>query len=165
MKFAVFTILGFAATEAFSYVVHRFVFHGVLWRIHITHHTPRRFPFELNDVFSLAFAAVSIGLMIFAERPLSESVAFAAGFGIALYGAFYFIIHDLFTHRRFLVFNLKNKLFLTIRAAHRRHHQTADKRGVEPFGLFVFDYGKFWEKAVSSKKVKSVKAVPARFED
>jgi beta-carotene 3-hydroxylase len=133
--------------EAFSYFIHRFLFHGVLWKIHITHHTPRRFPFELNDVFSIFFAAVSIGLMIFAERPLMGSIAFPIGFGIALYGVFYFIIHDLFTHRRFLPFNSKNKLFLTIRAAHQSHHQTTEKKGIEPFGLFVFDYGKFREKA------------------
>ena len=146
MNFAFFTIVGFAGMEAFSYLVHRFVFHGILWKIHVTHHTPRRFPFELNDVFSLIFAAVSVCLMVFAERPLSNSAAFAFGFGIALYGLFYFIIHDLFTHRRFLPFNSKNKLFLTVRAAHQRHHQTAEKKGIEPFGLFVFDYGKFRKK-------------------
>ena len=41
MNFAIFTILGFAAMEAFSYFIHRFLFHGILWHIHITHHTPR----------------------------------------------------------------------------------------------------------------------------
>lgn len=146
MNFAIWTILGFAAMEAFSYFVHRFVFHGILWRIHETHHTPRKFPFELNDIFSLIFAAISINLMVFAERPFSNSIAFPIGFGIALYGGFYFVIHDLFTHRRFLRFNSKNKLLLTIRRAHQRHHQTVEKKGIEPFGLFIFDYGKFWKR-------------------
>lgn len=145
MIFFALTILGFAGMEAVSYLVHRFIFHGILWRIHSTHHTPRSFPFESNDVFSLLFAAVSVTLIIFAEGPLSDSISFPVGLGIALYGAFYFIIHDLFTHRRFLPFNSKNKLFLTVRAAHQRHHQTTEKQGIEPFGLFIFDYGKFWK--------------------
>lgn len=146
MNFLFFTIVGFAGMETFSYIIHRFIFHGVLWKIHKTHHTPRSFPFEFNDLFSLLFAAISVSLMIFAERPLSVSIAFPVGFGIALYGAFYLVVHDLFTHRRFLPFNSKNKLFLTVRAAHQRHHQTAEKKGIEPFGLFFFDYGKFREK-------------------
>ena len=152
MNFAVFTILGFAGMEAFSYIVHRWLFHGILWRIHLTHHTPRRFPFELNDLFSLVFASVSIALMVFAERPLTASVSFPFGFGIALYGVFYFIVHDLFTHRRFFKFNSKNALFLTIRAAHRSHHQTIEKQGIEPFGLFVFNFGKFRGKFYKRKE-------------
>lgn len=147
MNFLILTVLGFTAMEAFSYFIHRFVFHGILWKIHITHHTPRHFPFELNDIFSIIFAAISICLMVFAERPLLlSSISFPIGFGVALYGVFYFIIHDLFTHRRFLPFNSKNKIFMTVRAAHQRHHQIAEKKGIEPFGLFIFDYRKFREK-------------------
>lgn len=164
MNFLVFTILGFAGMEAFSYLTHRFLFHGVLWQIHKTHHTPRAFPFELNDLFSFVFAVVSISLMIFAERPLINSVAFPVGFGIALYGAFYFVIHDLFTHRRFLPFKSKNKLFLTIRAAHQRHHQTAEKKGIEPFGLFVFDYGRFRKKINRTTEAQSIRNISAENE-
>lgn len=157
MSFIIWTILGFAAMEIFSYFVHRYVFHGILWRIHETHHTPRKFLFELNDVFSVVFAAISICLMIFAEKPFLYSVAFPIGFGIAIYGGFYFVIHDLFTHRRFLKFNAKNKLLLTIRRAHQRHHQTVEKKGIEPFGLFIFDYGKFWKVKAKTRPQGSVK--------
>lgn len=138
--------------EIFSYFVHRFVFHGILWRIHETHHTPRKFPFELNDVFSLAFAAISMCLMIFAERPFSSSISFPTGFGIAVYGGFYFVIHDIFTHRRFVKFNSKNGLLSIIRRAHQRHHQTVEKKGIEPFGLFIFDYGKFGKRKENKKR-------------
>ncbi|MEO6589251.1 MAG: sterol desaturase family protein [Pyrinomonadaceae bacterium] len=157
MNFLILTIIGFAAMEAFSYFIHRFLFHGILWKIHITHHTPRRLPFELNDIFSIIFAAVSICLMIFAERPLINSISFPVGFGIALYGVFYFIIHDLFTHRRFLPFSSKNKVFVTVRAAHQRHHQTAEKKGIEPFGLFAFDYGKFRGKMNRKAKPRALR--------
>lgn len=155
MQFVGYTVLGFVGLEVFSYVVHRWLFHGVLWRVHQTHHNPRKEFFELNDLFSLIFAAVSVSLMVFAEKPLFESVSFPVGLGIAIYGAVYFITHDLFTHRRFLPFNSQNKLLLTIRAAHQRHHQTTAKRGIEPFGLFVFDYAEFSRKTLSPKKKKA----------
>ena len=138
MQFVALTIFGFAGMEIFSYLVHRFLFHGVLWRIHQTHHQSNKFFLELNDVFSLIFAILSIGLMISQNR-----VAFPIGLGIALYGLVYFITHDFFTHRRFLPFKSTNKILLAVRAAHQRHHQTTDKSGIEPFGLFVFDYAKF----------------------
>lgn len=141
MQFVFFTILGFTATEIFSYVVHRWIFHGVLWKIHVSHHKSHREIFERNDVFSLIFALISAGLMIFGNQT-----AFAVGSGIAIYGFIYFITHDLFTHRRFAPFNSQNKLLLLIRAAHQRHHQTATQSGGEPFGLFLFDFPKFWKK-------------------
>lgn len=157
MQFAFFTILGFVGLEVFSYVVHRWLFHGILWRIHETHHVARKGKFELNDVFSVFFGGISVFLLVFAQKPFLESIAFPIGLGIAIYGAFYFIAHDLFTHRRFLPFGSKNKILLTIRAAHQRHHQTAEKRGIEPFGLFVFNFRKFWQ-IVSNRKTKKAKA-------
>ncbi|HVE55288.1 MAG TPA: sterol desaturase family protein [Pyrinomonadaceae bacterium] len=155
MQFIALTILGFVGLELFSYFVHRWLFHGVLWRVHRTHHAARKGWFELNDLFSGIFASVSILLIIFAEIPLLDSSAFPIGLGIAIYGAVYFIAHDLFTHRRFLPFNSPNKLLLTVRAAHQKHHQTAEKQGIEPFGLFIFDYAKFWRKKPSPKTKKA----------
>ncbi len=158
MLFLFLVILAFAGMEIFSYAVHRFVFHGVFWRIHKSHHAARKGWFELNDIFSLIFGAISISLIIFAEKPLLNSIAFPVGTGIAVYGVFYFIVHDAFTHRRFTAFNSKNSVFNIIRAAHQRHHQSAEKQGIEPFGLFVFDYGKF-RKKISGRKIaaKNVK--------
>lgn len=144
MQFICFTILGFIGMEVFSYAVHRWLFHGILWKIHISHHKTHKDWFELNDIFSLFFAIVSIGLM-FTGNP----IAFAIGFGIAIYGLIYFITHDLFTHRRFFPFKSKSRLLLIIRAAHQRHHQSAGKPGLEPFGLFLFNFQKFWKKISS----------------
>ena len=143
MKFVGLTIFGFVGMEIFSYAVHRFVFHGVFWKIHETHHIARKSAFEFNDIFSIVFALVSIFLMIFAEKPLFNSISFPIGLGMAIYGLIYFIVHDFFTHRRFFAFKSNSKILLTIRAAHQRHHQTTEKIGVEPFGLFFFNYGNF----------------------
>ncbi len=155
MQFIAFTILGFIGLEIFSYAVHRWLFHGVLWRVHQTHHLARKGWFELNDLFSGIFASFSILLIIFAEKPFFDSISFPVGLGIAIYGAVYFVAHDLFTHRRFLPFNSPNKLLLTIRAAHQRHHQSAEKQGIEPFGLFVFNFSKFWRKNSVPKMKKA----------
>ena len=155
IQFLVLTILGFVGLEAFSYVVHRWLFHGVLWRIHESHHVPRKGIFELNDIFSLAFGSSAVLLMVFAEYPLLESIAFPIGLGITIYGIVYFIAHDLFTHRRFLPFGSENEVLLTIRAAHQRHHQSIEKKGLEPYGLFVFNFRRFFSKAkTASTRVK-----------
>ena len=152
-RFSFFILCGFIGLELFSYAVHRWVFHGFLWKIHKTHHVRRIGKFELNDIFSIVFALVSVGLMVLAERPFFDSIVFPVGLGIAIYGVFYFIVHDLFTHRRFAPFKSNNSLFLTIRAAHQRHHQTAKKRGIEPFGLFIFDFKEFTRKTKDPKPV------------
>ncbi len=151
MRFTIFVILAVIAVEIFSYAAHRFLFHGVLWKIHRTHHEARKGIIELNDVFSLTFALVSILLMVFAEKPLANSISFPIGLGITIYGVVYFILHDFFTHRRFLPFKSGNKILLTIRAAHQRHHQTTEKIGIEPFGLFIFNYDKFGGKIAPAK--------------
>ncbi|MGI9036537.1 MAG: sterol desaturase family protein [Pyrinomonadaceae bacterium] len=144
IRFFLLATFGFAGMEIFSYLVHRFLFHGIFWRIHQTHHKPNKFFLELNDIFSLIFALAAIALMIF-----GNVFAFPIGLGITLYGIVYFITHDFFTHRRFLSFGSKNKILLTIRRAHRRHHQSVEKRGIEPFGLFVFNFVKFRKKISS----------------
>ncbi len=141
LTFILLTILGFGGLEVFSYIVHRWFFHGILWRIHVTHHTPRKTWYESNDLFSIVFGAISMICLISGNR-----IAFPLGLGIAIYGIVYFIAHDLFTHRRFIPFGSKNKVLLTIRAAHQRHHQSSEKTGLEPFGLFLFNYREFWRK-------------------
>jgi beta-carotene 3-hydroxylase len=72
-----------------------------------------------------------------------ESPSFAIGTGIAIYGVLYFVIHDLFAHKRFMPFKSKSKIMRLIRYAHQRHHQSIAKDGQEPYGLFLFPYDKY----------------------
>ena len=142
IRFLLLIVLGFIFLEAFSYVVHRWLFHGFLWPLHKTHHLPRKGAFEANDLFSFLFGSVSVLLLVFSDKSL-ESLALPFGLGIALYGAVYFVVHDLFTHRRFIPFVSSNRFFSAIRAAHQRHHQSVQKDGREPYGLFAVDYWQF----------------------
>ncbi len=140
------TLLGFAGMEVVSYCVHRWLFHGVLWAIHESHHKPDHGLFELNDVFSLVFAGISVWLMIIGVDRMFSSPAFGIGSGIAIYGVLYFIIHDVFTHKRFLSFKSENWFMKLVRRAHQRHHQDVGKKGHEPYGLFLFPYDKYPER-------------------
>ena len=146
IRFVFWVFAGFAGMEIVSYIVHRFIFHSVLWGIHKTHHESTHGMFEANDLFSVFFAGVSIAMMYAGmEQPL-QSVLFALGLGIALYGILYFIIHDLFAHKRFMPFKSDSKIMRLIRRAHQRHHQSVDKPGQEPYGLFLFPYDKYPER-------------------
>lgn len=138
-----FILLGFCGMEFISYLVHRFIFHGMLWDIHESHHKPTHSWFELNDLFSLFFATVSVALMYRGAADPVGSAAFAIGAGIAIYGVLYFIIHDLFAHKRFMPFKSDSKIMRLIRRAHQRHHQSVDKKGQEPYGLFLFPYDEY----------------------
>lgn len=144
--FIVLLLSAIIGMEFFSYAIHRWLFHGILWRIHRTHHVTRKGSFEFNDVFTLFFSAASILLITFSASPLAASTAFPVGIGITIYGILYFVAHDFFTHRRFLPFSSRNTVLLAVRAAHQRHHQKITKDAIEPFGLFIFNYKEFAKK-------------------
>ena len=146
LRFALLTFAGFAAMEVGAYVLHRFLFHGILWRIHRTHHRAKpageagghAHGLELNDLFSLGFAAASMAAMWAGRADPLASAAFPLGLGVALYGGLYFVLHDLYAHGRFLPFKTKNPAAQTIKRAHGRHHQSLSREGQEPYGLFLF---------------------------
>jgi beta-carotene 3-hydroxylase len=145
LVFLGWTAVGFVGLELVSYALHRWVFHGALWRVHRTHHTARHGLFEWNDLFSLAFALGAIVLLIAGLGDPLGSVSFPIGLGITLYGLCYFVVHDLYTHRRYLPFSSNSRVLQVLKRAHLRHHQSAEKPGQEPFGLFLFAYSEFMQ--------------------
>ncbi len=150
LRFASLTAASFAATEVSAYVLHRYVFHGPLWGVHKTHHEPGHShdPFEANDLFSVGFAAVSMGAMWAGRTDAAESTAFPLGLGVALYGGAYFVLHDLYTHGRFAPFRTKNAAARAVKRAHGHHHQSVTQDGQEPYGLFLFPpaYGRRFQR-------------------
>ena len=129
-------ILTIAAMEAASWAMHKYLFHGPLWFIHKTHHghTGKGW-FELNDLFSIGFAALSLWLMWVGHYP--PDYRLWMGIGISVYGVIYFIFHDWFIHNRFKSFQTTNKYLLNIRRAHKMHHKSVAKWPSEEFGLLV----------------------------
>lgn len=121
--------------EAVSWTMHKYVFHGPLWFIHKTHHQEKHSWFELNDLFSLGFAAFALWLMW--AGHLTLNYYFWVGAGISIYGIVYFIFHDWFIHNRFKSFKTTNTYLLGIRRAHKIHHKSLEKKPAEEFGLLV----------------------------
>jgi beta-carotene 3-hydroxylase len=121
--------------ETLSWVMHKYLFHGPLWFIHKTHHQQRHGFFELNDIFSLGFGALAIGLMWVGRKDLNDQ--FWIGSGISIYGIIYFIFHDWFIHNRLKAFKSENKYLKGIRRAHKIHHKSTQKEDSEEFGLLV----------------------------
>ncbi len=136
------TLLTITAMEAFSWFIHKYLFHGPLWFIHKTHHQQRHSWLELNDVFSLLFAGIALWLMWLGHYRIDYR--FWIGTGISLYGITYFIFHDWFIHNRLKAFKSDNQYLSAIRRAHKIHHKSTAKEPAEEFGLLVV--GKKWFK-------------------
>jgi len=135
-------LLTIALMEALSWAMHKYLFHGPLWFIHKTHHQQRHGWFELNDLFSIGFAALALWLMWAGHITLDYR--FWIGTGISAYGTIYFIFHDWFIHNRFKAFKSSNRYLAGIRRAHKIHHKSTEKNPSEEFGLLVV--GKKWFK-------------------
>jgi beta-carotene 3-hydroxylase len=134
MRFATIVVVSFVCMEFFSYLAHRFVYHKLLWILHKSHHTRREGMFELNDLFPLMFATVTIFLMVKGSAEGSGGDLLAASIGIALYGMVYFTIHDVYVHRRAKFVSLKIPWLIKVKKAHALHH----RYGGEPYGLLMF---------------------------
>ncbi len=131
-------ILAFAGMEMFSWAFHKYVMHGPLWGIHKTHHRKPHGFFELNDVFTLFFGS-SATLLIIVGAKQSFAWQFWTGLGISLYGAVYFLLHDILIHKRLPLPGFKpiNRYLKGIYLAHRDHHKSNNRSGAVSFGLLA----------------------------
>jgi beta-carotene 3-hydroxylase len=77
------------------------------------------------------------------------------GFGIAAYGFAYFLVHEVFIHRRLSWFKNSDNIYLrAIRKAHKVHHKKLMKEDGECFGMLVVPY-KYFREAKQSMQSKS----------
>lgn len=147
------TLLGFMFMEGVAWFTHKYIMHGLLWRLHKDHHQPdhKRF-FERNDFFFLLFAIPGIILL---TLGLGQEYwyLFYWGLGITLYGFCYFMVHDLFIHQRFKVLrNSKSAYFIALRKAHKIHHKHLGKEDGECFGMLLVPWKYFIEARRSKQK-------------
>ncbi|NNE28045.1 MAG: fatty acid hydroxylase [Saprospiraceae bacterium] len=148
-------LITFIGMEFVAWFAHKFVMHGLLWSWHEDHHKPhlKEGFFEKNDLFFLVFAIPS---MIFYILGTSTPAfwMFFVGVGISLYGLTYFLIHDVYIHRRFPWFKqLDTKYSRAILRAHGDHHSKQTKEECHSFGLLLVN-PKYFRKR-SSWKTKS----------
>lgn len=148
------TLLTFIIMEGITWLTHRYVMHGFLWVLHEDHHRPGPGFFEKNDAFFLIFAIPSWLCIMLGLQNQYYWVA-AIGFGIALYGFAYFIVHEVIIHQRFKWFTKSDNTYIkTIRWAHKMHHKHLGKEDGESFGM-LFVAKKYFDKVREDKKIQS----------
>jgi beta-carotene 3-hydroxylase len=142
------TLAAFAGMEFVAWFAHKYIMHGFLWKWHEDHHKPDMHSgsfWEKNDRFFLVFATPGI-ICLAAGSFGSAHWLFFVGLGITLYGAIYFLIHDVYIHRRFKWFrHLDNRYSRAVLRAHGAHHAKVTKEDGESFGLLVIN-PKFFKK-------------------
>ena len=123
--------------EFIAWSAHKYLMHGFLWKVHLDHHQPTQNWFEKNDLFFLLFAIPS-WLCIMLGMIYGNEFSVGIGFGIALYGLIYFLVHDVLIHRRFKWFDkTKNRYLIAVRKAHKVHHKNRFKEDGECIGMLI----------------------------
>lgn len=148
----------FFLTEFAAWSAHKFAMHGFMWYFHRDHHNQgEQGFFERNDVFFLIFAVPSwLGIML---GLMYKQYGFVwMGFGIMAYGFTYFLIHDVFIHRRFKwIREINTPYFLAIRRAHKMHHKHLNKEEGECFGLLIVPFKYYMEARRTYKQNRAAK--------
>lgn len=140
-------LITFVLTEFSAWANHKYIMHGLMWYFHADHHKKdHKSWFERNDIFFLMYAIPSWLLIMFGMMNGYAWYTFV-GFGIALYGLAYFLVHDLIIHQRFKVLSKSNNLYvLALRRAHKMHHKHLGKEDGESFGM-LFIHPKYFAEA------------------
>jgi beta-carotene 3-hydroxylase len=142
----------FIVMEIITWATHKYVMHGFLWYLHEDHHKPNKHFFEKNDAFFLIFAIPSWLCIMLGLQNQNYWVS-GIGFGIALYGFAYFLVHDVIIHQRIKWFSRSNNTYVkTIRWAHKMHHKHMGKENGESFGM-LYVANKYWEKVKKEKQM------------
>lgn len=138
-------VAAFLFMEFTAWFMHKYVMHGLLWKLHEDHHDGGYHPFQKNDAFFLIFAVPSWLCIMLGLMNQQYWVA-AIGFGILVYGICYFIVHDIIIHQRFKLFTRSNNRYIkVIRWAHKMHHKHRSKHNGESFGMLIVA-AKYWNK-------------------
>ncbi|GJM34307.1 MAG: beta-carotene hydroxylase [Saprospiraceae bacterium] len=148
------TLASVAAMEFVAWFTHKYVMHGLLWNWHEDHHKPHHEKegfFEKNDRFFLVFAVPSALCYMLGAWTVHFWLLFV-GIGISIYGLIYFLIHDVYIHRRFKWFKqLDSSYSKGILRAHGAHHAKQTKEDCESFGL-LWVSSKFFKKRSTWKE-------------
>lgn len=134
---AAYVAAGFLGAEPVSWLIHRYIMHGLLWRIHRSHHVRNKGPVEHNDVFTLLFGT-GAALLVVLNAPRANEYFFL-GLGVVAYGVAYFILHDVMIHRRYfrrLRFP-RWEWLRTLHRAHLAHHASTERMPSVSFGLLL----------------------------
>lgn len=151
LLFVIILLSTFFIMEGITWLTHKYIMHGFLWYLHQDHHQKTPGVFEKNDAFFLIFSIPSILCIAFGVTGGIYWLS-AIGFGIAMYGLAYFIVHDVIIHQRLKLFTRSNNSYVkAIRWAHKMHHKHLEKYDGESFGMLLVAK-KYWDKVRADKK-------------
>ncbi|MEO0473233.1 MAG: sterol desaturase family protein, partial [Bacteroidota bacterium] len=126
------------AMEAWAWFSHKYILHGPFWFLHKTHHEPQTSWWEWNDLVSILYGIFSAALIFMGRNDFSWPLW--VGIGIAVYGIFYFIFHDIIIHRRVKIKYTFNSSYVNrLIRAHKMHHKHLQKEDSEAFGFLYAD--------------------------
>lgn len=132
--FDALVVLGaFLVMEPATYAAHRWVMHGFGRLLHDSHHRPETGLFELNDLYPVMFASVTIMAMAAGSSFPSLRPMLVVGIGVTAYGMAYMFVHDVYIHRRLPFFRSRWAVGDKLAQAHRIHHLY----GGEPYGMLL----------------------------
>lgn len=134
--------------ELVAYLTHKYAMHGLLWFLHYDHHNQSKGFWQKNDSFFLIFALPGWLFIMFGMLG-GFDFRMWIGFGILLYGIIYFLLHEVWIHKRFkrlrkFLFNrvVRNnvigKYLKSIEKAHHAHHAILSKKDGVSFGMLIF---------------------------
>lgn len=127
-------ILTASIMEAVAWGTHRYVMHGAGWGWHRSHHEPREGAFELNDLYAVVFALLSMLLIYAGSRGWWPGIPL--GLGMTLYGLLYFVVHDGLVHQRWPFRHTPRNAYLRrLVQAHKMHHAVEGREGCVSFGF------------------------------
>ena len=151
ISFILIMLSTFCLMEIVAWATHKYVMHKWLWFLHEDHHVKKPGFFEKNDAFFLIFAIPSMFLFLIGSL-MQQYWMVSIGAGIAMYGAAYFLVHDIIIHQRFKIFTRTNNTYVkTVRWAHKMHHKHLGKEDGESFGMLIVA-AKYWKKVRDDKK-------------
>src|SRR5690606_35828236 len=132
----IITLITFLVMAGATWIIHKYVMHGLLWVLHEDHHDhSNEGVLEKNDYFFVIFAIPTIALM-YVGSLRDCNYLFFVGLGIMLYGMAYFFVHDVFIHQRIkFLTKTQSPYFLALRRAHKQHHKYIGKEDGECFGF------------------------------
>lgn len=142
-------VLAFVFMEFMAWFTHKYIMHGVLWSWHADHHNPKDLKkgfFEKNDRFFLVFAIPSALCYLLGSFVPDLRFLLFIGIGISIYGLCYFLVHDVYIHKRFSWFkHLDHPYSKAVLKAHGAHHAKQTKEDCESFGM-LFVHPKYYTK-------------------
>merc|ERR1712156_634799 len=91
--------------EPFTWWLHRYVMHGILWDWHKDHHEDTRYKTQtwfVNDLFPVIFSFLSIFTITLGVLEIwPRTATLSINLGAMLYGIAYSILHEEIIHQRF----------------------------------------------------------------